>query len=144
MRLSNTTAAISSAGLTVQLQLFALTTSSLTTDIPILSVSGYLDLLLTNNSQSLTVNLYSSTGAVARQIVFNNYIFRYRFWSNYSITVNTTAVSLFADGTLVRSFTHSVTLPSTATNLTISNPQGLSYLISGVLVADSKFKIAFN
>jgi hypothetical protein len=88
--------------------------------------------------------LYSSTGAVARQIVFNNYIFRYRFWSNYSITVNTTAVSLFADGTLVRSFTHSVTLPSTATNLTISNPQGLSYLISGVLVADSKFKIAFN
>lgn len=144
LNLNTSQAQVNSSGINLNFQIYPLLTSSPSSTAPLLSVNGYLDLALTNNSQSLSLSLYSNSGAVASQIAFSNYSFRFNFWSNYSITVTSTSAALSVDGSIVQTVNHSVALPSTATTVTLSNPQSLSYLISGLVVADSRLRVGLN
>ena len=122
-------AVVDQNGCTIQFQMFPKKTNNITELEPLISIQNYIDIILVNNSQSLSLNLYSKTGSIAKQIVFSKYLFRFNIWTNYSIAITTTTTTLTIDGTPVDVQSHSVPLPSSALTVNVSSPHSLSYLL---------------
>ena len=56
-------AVVDQNGCTIQFQMFPKKTNNITELEPLISIQNYIDIILVNNSQSLSLNLYSKTGS---------------------------------------------------------------------------------
>ena len=101
-----------------------------------------MSVVLTNQSNAIRVDLYNSTGINA-SLLFTNYRFRFNYWTEYTLNVSKTSVSLSIDGTVLQTISHKVTLPSfsgtsNSSFLQIPSTVTLSYLVSYFTVINNK------
>ncbi|CDW76645.1 UNKNOWN [Stylonychia lemnae] len=81
-------------------------------DSVIYSLQQYADIVLTNKSTRLRIDLYNSESQIQTRLLFSLHQFRFQFWRTYNITIRSNRVILTVDQQVIQSIDHQVTLPT--------------------------------
>eukprot|EP00347_Sterkiella_histriomuscorum_P001471 403371910 len=139
---------LNQAGATLNFTIFPQLMSN-TNDLAFMGIDKLFDVVLSGQGQRIRLDLYNSSGVVQQQLLFENYLFRFNFWTNYTIQVLQDKAVLYVDGLLIRSLNHQVTLPtknSPKLNIAQQTTSSLTFLLNQVIVIAESLprRIIFN
>lgn len=90
--------------------------------------------MLTNNLNTLRVDLLSSSSATTSSISFPSYNFRYNSWNQHTILITKTSAKIWLNGEMFDIVTSTNTFNTAADTLKIIAPTSISYLVNNITI----------